>query len=117
MNFPCQCFFLTLITVVGKQLFLIVLELRFAFVRKIAKILAAQSSAQPLKNSCGASAMASEIVAPQVLTSDQQFRRPINRMIATLPRADFKIQLIKLDAVLSCQWLVTCTKSAFSFSN
>ena len=46
MNLPRQCFFYTWITVVGKQLFLIVFELRFAFVRKIAKILAAQSSAQ-----------------------------------------------------------------------
>ena len=68
--------------------------------RKIAKILAAQSSAQPLKNNCGASAMASETVAaqacgatiaPQVLTSDQQFGWPIYQMIATLSRTEFKI--------------------------
>ena len=36
---------------------------------KIAKILAAQASAQPFKNNCGTSAIASKIVAPQVPTS------------------------------------------------
>ena len=36
-----------------------------AIALKIAKILAAQASAQSFKNNCGASAIASEIIAPQ----------------------------------------------------
>ena len=59
-------FFQTLITVVGKLLLLIVFELRLHDCTQIlAKILAAQASAQPLKNSCVASAIAGEIVAAQ----------------------------------------------------
>ena len=40
-----------------------------AIALKIAQILAAQASAQTFKNSCGASAIASEIVAAQVPSS------------------------------------------------
>ena len=70
-----QFFFLILITFVGKQLCLIVYELRLCDqnmiqMLKIAKIFAVQASALPLKNSCGASAIASEIVGAQVPTSD-----------------------------------------------
>ena len=37
--------------------------------REIARILAAQASVQPFENNCGASAIASKIVAAQVPTS------------------------------------------------
>ena len=40
-----------------------------AIALKVAKILAAQASAQPFKNHCGASPIAREIVAPQAFAA------------------------------------------------
>ena len=51
-------FFLTLSHLLEKQSLIIVFELRCVIAPKIAKILAAQVLAQPVQNSCGASAVA-----------------------------------------------------------
>ena len=65
---PRLCFFLTLIQFVSKgNHSKSYLNCACEIALKIAKILAAQASAQPFKNNCSASAIASSIVAPQLV--------------------------------------------------
>ena len=63
MNLIRQCFFLNLVTVDCKTI--LPNRIGYAIALKIAKILAAQASAQSFENNCGASAIAGEIVALQ----------------------------------------------------